>query len=727
MIRILRAAALAGVSLIAMAVHAHADPVSIGSFVISSLLSTGLGAVLPVVSAAAIGNFVIGAAVIAANIAVSALGAQRPPVNPSEFKNVFEDTSNQSELRAVGRVRVGGLKAFGNTAGLDRFRLICHTKGLWTATEEHYLGGREVTVEGNGDVSSPPWARPGQASWVNVQTKLGTGGETAWPDLISAFPTLWTSAHRVRGIHQSLVKYISPGLTDEKFLKLYQGGEPPYEKVGRAEPVYDPRAGGQSATNPATWAWRDNGILCAAHILRAFPSVSASDLDYADIALESTKADAQVATRAGLEDRSRCWGFWPSESQRSDIMEQVLRSVGAEILQTSDDKTTIRMIDDVRTPDITIPEKHIVDLQWRAGPESIERVNVCRVRYYSPERHFEMTEIDLTGIAWARVQEEIDRVGEQYYDVELPFCPSAPQAQRIARRLFALARADAGVVKTNFAGMAAWGKPVAAIEFPDLGITETCAIGTPRVNDDEGTVEIPFVVWPDLTPWNPAVDEAPAPEPLPNLQYESELDQPAPPSEAAVVQYESGTYETRVKFSGVPGGTIAEANYRTYSGGEPNAFQSMNEYGGTSIWYGWATANTAGGRVDFRSRFFNADDEGSYFSNLLTINQMAIDNTPTGAPAVVATGLETGVDLTITVPELRAVSLRVEYNWTGTWTTHTTNNAVRPASPIHVVMDGFLNSTPSDRTLQWRVSSATSNGTQGAYASGSVLIPGNPP
>ena len=357
---------------------------------------------------------------------------------------------------------------------------------------------------------------------------------------MSAFPDLWTSAHRVRGIAQSLVRYVSPGFgsteSQEKFQKLYQSGAPDYERVQRSEPVYDPRSG-QSATNDATWVYRDNGPLCAAHILRSYPSLTVSDFDYAGIGGEATKADALVATQTGSEPRSRCWGMWTSENPRGDVMDQVLKSIGAEIVPSDDNSFTVRLIDDVRTPEITFTAKHIIDLQLRSGPESVERPNICRVKYYSPERNFEMTEIDLTGIAWARNQDEIDRVGEQIMDVDLPFCPSASQAQRIARRLFALARADAGVATFNFAGLAAWGCTVVGIPLPDLDIVETCAIGTPRVNDDQGTVEIPFVVWPKMTPWNPAVDEAVAPPPIPEMAYESELDTPAAPSAATVVQY----------------------------------------------------------------------------------------------------------------------------------------------------------------------------------------------
>ncbi|WP_459077765.1 phage tail protein [Mesorhizobium sp. A623] len=676
-------------------------------------------------SAAVIGNAVIGAALIGASLLSSVLG-RTPKINPGDFKSTFE-TGDSSEIRAVGRVRVGGLKAFGNTkSGTDRFRLICHTRGKVSAVEAHYLGGREVTVEADGQVSSPPWAKSG-GSYVYIKSKIGDGTETAWANLMSAFPDLWTSAHRVRGIAQSLIQYISPGITTEKFMKLFQSGPPDYERVQRSEPVYDPRSG-QSATNDATWAYRDTGPLCAAHILRSYPSLVVSDFDYAGIGTEASKADALVATKSGTEERSRCWGMWASETPRGEVMDQVLKSIGAEIVATDDNSFNIRLIDDVRTPEITFTEKHLIDLQWRSGPESVERPNICRVKYYSPERNYDMTEIDLTDIVWARAQDEIDRVGEQIMDIDLPFCPSASQAQRIARRLFALARADAGVATFNFAGLAAWGRTVAAIPLPDLDIVETCAIGTPRVNDDSGTVEIPFIVWPDLSPWDPAIMEADAPAVVPEMQYESELDTPTPPSFATVVQYSGGGYETRTVFSAVSGGTIAEAVFRTYSAGQPNAFASMTEYSGSgSTRYAFVAGNTVGSKVDFKCRFFNDDDDGSYYSPLLTVDPMTITNSIPDAPSIDAVVTVDGTyqfDITLKSSTFHVTRLRVE-KYVGPlptdWVDLTSSNA-RPQVGFvfhHEEIQGG-----QTRLMQLRAFAMTSNGTSGPPANYSYSIPG---
>ena len=674
----LKTVLLAGASLLAMTTHAWSFEM-LGSLIITAFLAVPGGiAILPIASAAAIGQAVVGAALLAANIA-TAFMQRRPSIDPGQFKGTFEDTGNQSEIRAIGRVRVGGLRVFGNTKGLNRYRLIAHAKGRWTATEEHFLGGREIAVDPDGTITSPPWARvihngplnpPTYTSWAFIRSKNGGGAETAWPELISEFPDLWTEDHRVRGIFQTLAHYVSPGMDNEEGIRkhqlLYQSGEPPYEVVGRAEAVYDPRDGAQQVNAPVTWAWSDNGVLCAAHVLRSFPNIKAGDLDYSDIAAEATKAEATVPSIDGLKPRSKASGFWTSESARGDIMEQVLRSIGAEIIQTEDNRYTMRLIDDQRTPDVTFTDKHIVGIEWRSGPESVERPNVCRVRYYSPERNYEMADIDLTGIAWARVQSEIDRVGEQYYDVDLPFCSDASQAQRIARRLFALARADAGMATLNMAGLAAWGLSTAGIYFPDVDETMTCAIGSPRVDDEAGTVSMPFIVWPDLPAWNPATDEAPAPEPIPDLQYPSDLPTPEAPAEYAQVILPDNSREIRIRYAHADDVIDTEANRRSYVGGNPQTWASMTEYRVGSNWYAYAAADYEGQDADLRVRYIGNDDEISNFSPYLEARPVAPpDNTPTGAPGLSLRMVNIGTEefpsyalrADITANELRAVQV----------------------------------------------------------------------
>lgn len=699
----LKTFAMAGASLLAMTAHASAEPISLG---LGYLLFAGpLGAVFSfsaLVTAAQVGLYGLG---IGASLLTGALN-QPGRIDPGQYKNTFE-TAESSEVNAIGRVRLGGLKAFGNTKGVGRYRLIWHCKGKLDGIEQHFLGGREVTVEADGAVSSPPYAKPDMASWVYIRSKPGDGTETAWTDLASEFPTLWTADHTCKGIFQSKILYISPGFTDPKFVKMYQGGEPDYTTTSRINHCYDPRDETQDVNNEATWKWTDNGPLCAARIMLAYPDLTVVDFDWDFIGLEATKADALVATKTGTEKRSRCSGVWLSESKRGDTMKQVLDSIGAEIVLSDDEEPLIRirlLEDDPEAEIEFLAAPHITELTWKSGPDAVERPNLCVVKYYSPERNYELSEIDLTGIAWARVQSEIDRYGEKPITFELPFCISASQAQRLARPMFLLARADTGAIKTNMAGQAAWGLTYADIEDDTAEEMMLCKIASPRVDDEAGEVEIPFVVWPKMAEWDPETDEAAAPEQVPPIENESPLEKPDPPSEYALVQYlGGGAYETRIRFLYVDGASTGEAVYREYTGANPGPYQSMTEYQSeldpTQTAYAWVADNTGGHQVDFKVRWFNLDEEGSYFSDELNVPVMAIDNTQ---PAALVLTNDSGT-LKVGTAETRVVQIRIEHQPpAGSYATAATWDA-RP---------GVIYSLASPGSGNFRAYAKTSNGTE---------------
>lgn len=695
--------------------HAGIESLIIGihGFLLSS---TAVSATIAGTLATVIGYGIAGAAVLGVGLLGRARGGA---IKPSDAKSTFE-TGESSVMEGVGRVRVGGLRAFGNTDGSTRARLICRLQGPIDAIENYYLGQREVTVEENGDVSSPPWARP-NGSWVNWQNKLGTGAETAWAGIMALFPALWTAAHRVRGIAQSQLLFYNPGLAEKKYLSLYQSGVPDSEIIARAALVYDPRLG--------QTRWSENGPLICAHVLRRDPAFSFDRFNWVRIAAAADKADELVPTRTGMEKRCRIWGIWAWESERGETMQQFLDSAGLEIRLDENGLIYFEFIEDIATPEIAFTPDDILDYSWGAGPEAVERPNICRLRFYSRERNFEMADVNLEGIGWAIVQDEVDRYGPKYYDLELPFQPSCAIAQRIARRKFALARADGGVMITNMVGLAAWGRLYVQITEPDLGDVEIVRMSPPRIDDGGGSVEIPFQVWPALPAWNPASDEALPPDVVPELGYETDMITPAAPTKAVQIIYPNGSGELRIALT-LPDQDydVAEASYRIYTGDQPSAWRSMDEYpgkgggglGGVGDDYNVAGAYVAGNfegqTIDARVRVFSGD-EGTYFSpNLNAV--VAVDNTVPSAPILTSSSIPGEMSWTATTHDVQVSAIVLQKHGgllDPTWST-LNRQAVRPYQSVPI---GAADSGT------YRVFCETSGGVTGAFSTISISPPDN--
>lgn len=629
-------------ALFAMVTPAAADPASIGTLVITginALAGTSIAASTSVFGLTTLGSLIGAATLTGLAIGASALfGTGKPNINPTDAKKTF--TAEEGPvINAVGRVKLGGLKIYGNTNGYNRYRLIGHCDGVVVAVEAYWLGGREIIVDqATGQVTSPPYAYSGGSN-AYIWDKPGDGTETSWPQLEGDFPTLWTSAHRCRGIGQSLCKFISPGISNSRFLKLFSGGVPDLQKVMRVGILYDPR------TN--SWGWTDNGILVAYHVAMLDQKLTLSAFDIDVMKAEADKADVLVATKTGVEPRARAWGTWVADgTNRSTVLQDVLDSIGAEQFNING-KIGFRLIDYVRTAEVSIDPKHMVSGQDQDGPESVSRPNVAVIRYYSPERNYSLSEIDMTGIAWARVDSEIASTGVQQLSIDLKFCPSASQAQRVACLKFALARAPKGTLTTNFAGLAVWNCKMADLPDP-AGDLVLSAIDAPEVNDVDGTVKIAYTEWPTLPTWDPSTMEAVPPASIPDIPVDSALPTPSAPTRTIQINYPDGTHEVRTAYnvtSPVANGQgisesidTVETTIRIYSGATPGPWTSMTEIGVVGNCIAYTAGSYLGQGADTRLRVFSGDD-ASNWSNLFNAT-IAVGSATPATPSVIFVGNE---------------------------------------------------------------------------------------
>lgn len=716
----MKTALLTSTSLLAMTAHAHAFS-AIGNLVISGLLAVGLGGLLPAASAAAIG---LGAVLTAAQLGATALNFIRmkpPSADPNTLKNTSKGAEGHGRY-AFGRVMMEGKIAFGNTAGYNIHRLVLHCFGPIDAVEEYFYDGRSITVEEDGSVSSPPFARTGGSN-LYLRTKPGDGTETAWPQLKADFPTLWTDNHRVAGIGQTLLTFINPGTGSSRFPRLLTGGVKPVKILARVGRAYDPRT--------EETKWTRNGVLWCAHWISRLPGWSSAMLDWDDIAERADEADELVPVVGGTAPRCTLSGGWEGPLT-TDIVLEMLDSAGLEVRETPEGKYTFAWLEDDPATELVMPWSReqdgiaspYIDHDLSAGPEGAKRPNVCTLEYFSPERMYEIAEGDLSGVAWAKVAHDINVYGDQERRVRLPFCDNVHQASRIARRMFYEARAESGLIKTTMAGLATWGKRVITIQVPDVGedgepVSLKCRKGPVRTDQADCTCEIPVTVVPAelQVAWNPATMEATPPPVLPAFEYESDLDTPAAPVEYAQIEYPDTSREIRIKFTGVAGGTVAEATRRNWSGGTPNPWASMTEYRGlpsglpptpSNTWYAYAAANYEGQDADFRVRFFNNNEEGSYWSSSLQTRPVAIDNTPCTQPAVT---LEGNIEVVPTDMQVAYITFERGYNvFPGpgiNWTVLDT----KPARPEQTV--SFTHPGAPDGITHYRVTAYTSDGTPG--------------
>src|SRR5690606_28625073 len=177
-----------------------------------------------------------------------------------------------------------------------------------------FYDGRSITVEEDGAVSSPPFTKV-SGSNLYLRTKPGDGSETAWEELKTDFPTLWTDDHRVAGIGQTLLTFINPGTGNKRFPRLLTGGVKPVKILARVGRAYDPR------TDETKWT--RNGVWWCAHWIRRLQGLSEVMLDWTDIEDRADEADELVPVVGGTAPRCTLYGGWEGPLTTDIVLEML--------------------------------------------------------------------------------------------------------------------------------------------------------------------------------------------------------------------------------------------------------------------------------------------------------------------------------------------------------------------------------------------------------------------
>jgi hypothetical protein len=353
-----------------------------------------------------------------------------------------------------------------------------------------------------------------------------------------------------------------------------------------------------------------------------------------------------------------------------ETFKKACESAGLHPFRNNAGEISFRWIWDVQTPEFAIldEEDDILGQQLQEGPEEVECPNLAKVRFFSREQRYTMTELTVQqfeefsgtrvfiGPEWARHQGEIDENGEKAFELDLDYCDDATQAARILRWRYLMERADRVSTTTTLVGALAWGRQVFDLDLVDMaedGGAETARVWKDSavvIDDENCRCDIVAKVIPTElleVPWDTATHGV-APPPTVRLdQYEADIDTPPAPYAACWVKYQpggdmSGAYEMRIGFQGVSieDAVVANANYRGYNEEDlPETWASMEETSSNlgadvdSLRFAWKTGDFRDEKLDFRVFVFNDDEDGSHASDLLEIASLAVNNTEPDPPA----------------------------------------------------------------------------------------------
>jgi hypothetical protein len=230
-------------------------------------------------------------------------------------------------------------------------------------------------------------------------------------------------------------------------------GVPNITAILKGRKVYDPREGGHSATNPATWTYSDNPALCVRDYLVDAKYGLGEDhtlIDETALTAAANLCDEDVdVDGGGTHTRYECHGLMNTDNQIKGNIEQILSAMGGR-LTYSGGKYFIGAAGYV-APTFEFTEADCVsDIQTQTKQSRRGVYNGVKGIFVSQEKNYKVLDYP-AQISSSYEAEDGDPI---YLDMPLPFVTDNRQAQRLAKIALLKSRQQVVVTMTvNLKGL----------------------------------------------------------------------------------------------------------------------------------------------------------------------------------------------------------------------------------------------------------------------------------
>lgn len=459
-------------------------PETIGFLILSAAGVTDIaGFAITASTASIVGNVALASAAIAASYALSPTA---PQVKPQDGQLTTRQAI-PNRRRNYGLVKVAGPLMFSETLDGRRYQVIALNQGEIDSFVTHWFADVPAVVDPATNEVTNLYLNPKTgAPCVDLWTANGTDTDAAFAVLVGLFPSLWTSAHRGKGIAKVLTMTAQP--PSDLFTQVYPGGQPPvYRGVIQSSKVWDPRDPDQDKDDKDTWAFTVNAALIILDYHRHSDGMGLAVYDGTFLTAAALAEDwipaANICDEAVLNkdsttaSRYQCCGGYELPQPPKDVLAAMLATCDGQTYLRADGAIGIRVGKTI-SPTVTITDDHIIGYEgFHNGPiGALIPVNQVTAKYTDPALDFQEVAadpwLDAVGIA------ETGRTETR--DLQLQWVPAHPQARRLMKLGMKRANAEwTGRVITDLDGLRAWGERYIHLVIAELGVDGTFELTAP--------------------------------------------------------------------------------------------------------------------------------------------------------------------------------------------------------------------------------------------------------
>lgn len=281
--------------------------------------------------------------------------------------------------------------------------IIMHASHSIKGYKRHWLHDEAVTLNGSGFVTSPSHFD----QKVKIQTRLGSNASTAYSDVVSAFPSIWSNDHRGDGL--ATVYMAVASVEAEEQQKVFPNFMPQHSaEIEGHNQIYDPRDGSYKYTeNIALFRlWHMTSPVGA--------KLKMEDMHLPDWIAAANSCDEIVTNRSGGTEPRFHGGFWfranNSPVQIGNIMDQAAELV---IYETAEGKVGVHSGEIPSVIDVRLTPDDIVSIIYDANKRKGSNVLAVRGRYTDPQKNYNTADAAIYGIPYPSDDERTKSVENQ--------------------------------------------------------------------------------------------------------------------------------------------------------------------------------------------------------------------------------------------------------------------------------------------------------------------------
>ena len=436
---------------------------------------------------------------------------------PAQKVQAIITQTDSPRVRAYGRVLLGGPKAFFEAQDGSLLQIVVIHHGAVDGLIRFWVDGEPVTLDADDKVHR----------YMRLLFRDGSGPVSGdYPEVLSRFPDLWTSQHRLKGQATFNTAFGDPA--DEDFVGYFpKGTQTMVQAEVRASRVRDMLG---------AMVYSENAALCIRDYLIhpdgwRIPAASIDDDSFGRFAVICGQAVPLLA--GGTEPRYRLCGHYALDDAPKDVVARMLAACDGQVYQTPEGKVGI-LGGAWSDPDVTITADDILELSVEDGFDPFTDFNILKGTFTSPAHSYQPIEVpDI------RHEADLAMQGERVEQIEIDMCPSGSQMQRLMKIIGAKRRRDmTGTLTTNLVGLKARfpngdGIHTIRIRAPDFGVDGVFEVTSHSFNIPAGTCQIGFGSIDNPYPWDASMER-----PIPTAT--GELPKPVkvipPPTGASLTQ-----------------------------------------------------------------------------------------------------------------------------------------------------------------------------------------------